>query len=169
MDTNSRVTLHENSRRRFMALLAAITCVTLLLVQSLAPERAHARPALAPEVVVNDFYGWYLTSLAKDKDPLTEDRTKLATYVSKALIKDIEREMKSADGIGEDYFLKSQDYLDEWHSARHVAKPTPTGRMSMVHITLGSSPENLRKLRLTMIREGGTWKIRRVISVKSGQ
>lgn len=167
MDTDSPLTLHDISRRRFRSLLAAVACVMLLLGQFLAPGPANAKPALAPEVVVSEFYGWYLTRLAMDKEPLTEDRSKLAVYVSKALIKDLEREMKSADGIGEDYFLKSQDYLDEWQSARHASKPIRSGSTSIVQMTLGSSPETLRTLQLTMIREGGAWKIRRVISAKS--
>lgn len=145
----------------------AITCLMLLVCSSLSSQRAYAKPVQEPAAVANEFYGWYLKALAADQVPLTAERSKLAVYVSKDLITEIERQIKSADGIGEDYFLKSQDYLDEWQSARHTSGPIQRGSASIVKMTLGSNRETMRTLRLTMIREDGAWKIRRVASTKT--
>ena len=166
MDTNSSLRLNARSGSRFRALLVALTCVLLLGSQFLSPNLAYASPALAPELIVEEFYGWYLKRLSADENPLSDERETLAVYVSKDLIKDIDREMKSAEGISEDYFLKSQDYLEEWQLARRTSKPIQSGSTRIVQLTLGSSPENVQTLSLTMIREDGTWKIRRVKSLK---
>ena len=151
-----------NSRSHLQSMLVILTCIMLLGSQFLSPNPAHAKPAQAPELVVEEFYGWYLKRLSADDNPLSDERERLAVYISKALIKDIELQMKSAEGVSEDYFLKSQDYLDEWRISRRTSKPVLSGSTFIVQLTMGSSPENVHILILTMIREDGSWKIRRV-------
>ena len=114
-------------------------------------------------MVAEEFYGWYLERLASDVDPLSAEPDKLATYVSNDLINDIRRQITSGDGLSEDYFLKSQDYLDEWRSAHRASKPVRRGGKSVVTMTLGSHTTQAHRLEVSMVRENETWKIRRVI------
>lgn len=145
--------------RIILALLAvSLWCVT----QFASAQQASAVTALEAEVVATEFYGWYLESLAADSEPLTTGRKQLATYVAKDLLREIDRQRRSPDGIPEDYFLKAQDYLDEWKSIRVSSKPTRRGTSIVVTVTLGADPESRRSLKLTMIQESAAWKIRTV-------
>ena len=119
------------------------------------------------DLVANEFYGWYLDSLATDIDPLTDRRKQLATYVAKDLLAEIDRQSRSPDGMSEDYFLKAQDYLDDWQSIRVSSKPTRRGTSKVVIVTLGAHPESRRSLEVTMIRENAAWKIRTVRLAKT--
>lgn len=162
MVTNLLMMSHVDSRSPFKSFVAVLTCVMLFAFQLMTPEPAYAKPTRAPELVADEFYGWYLDTLAADEDPLTDHREKLSFYVAKSLITDIERQINSADGISEDYFLKSQDYLVEWQSTRRASTPIRIGSTRVVEIALGSTTKGKHILELSMVRESGVWKIRQV-------
>jgi hypothetical protein len=65
---------------------------------------------------VVEFYRWYLGELAKDRNPLQDDHAKIETYVSKALVQELDRHIDSEEGLDEDYFTRAQDYLEDWAS-----------------------------------------------------
>jgi hypothetical protein len=62
-----------------------------------------------------------------------------------------------------DYFIQAQDYADDWLG--HVAvKAVKLGAVSTtVAVDLGVDPATLRRLAVTLVREGGTWKISKVV------
>ncbi len=70
--------------------------------------------------------------------------------------------MHSDEGLKEDYFIKAQDYFDEWESTIMADKPVVTGSTALVALQLGESRDNLRRFSVTLIKEAGAWKIRRV-------
>lgn len=153
---------------RFSAYLCGLFLSLLTFAALYGTQLAAAEPpsptvsSRAPDLVAKEFYGWYLESLAADTDPLTDQRNQLAKYITKDLLAEIDRQSHSPDGMAEDYFLKAQDYLDDWLSNRVTSKPARHGTSTVVVVTLGATPETRRSLKLTMVREKTSWKIRHV-------
>lgn len=116
----------------------------------------------SPEATAIVFYGWYLKALASDRDPLTDDAAQIAGFVSKQLILELKRKRESVDGLDSDYFLKAQDYLDEWEASIAASEPEIYQGMATVVLTLGNTTEGKRRFRLKLLRERGVWKIRKV-------
>lgn len=127
---------------------------------------ADAKPA-APDVVAATFYKWYLHSLSKDQEPLLDKKPCLAAYVSKVLINEIEKEMQSEEGLDQDYFIKAQDYLDDWEGNISTQMLPIKNNTDEVIVTLGASKESSQRLSVTLLREGNTWKIRKVIKLNA--
>ncbi|NHZ34624.1 DUF3828 domain-containing protein [Massilia rubra] len=124
-------------------------------------------PALAaelpsPAVTTSDFYKWYIHSLVANHQPLSDEKVKLGTYVSKSLIAEIEKRMNSEDGLDADYFIQAQDYFDDWEKNISVTKSRISGNTATVRVTLGASKESIHHLELTLKKEDSVWKIRRV-------
>lgn len=135
-----------------------LICFSLLFIAQ--PVRAEA--PLAPDATVSAFYGWYLHALSADHDPLHDDKAQLSTYVSTALIREIERQINSPNGLDADYFIQSQDYLDDWLTNISVTKTTINGDTASVVVTLGTTKESIWKLGVTLKKERNLWKIRKV-------
>lgn len=167
-DTQAAIA-HLNSRAirfplpRLCRMLLILLSFSLLCVShAVSAQTGTQVPNRSPNLVATEFYGWYLESLASDADPLTSKRAQLATYVSKALLADIDRQRRSPDGMPEDYFLKAQDYLDDWRSHRESSQPIRSRTSRVVIVTLGGAPQSKRSLELTMVSENAAWKIRKV-------
>jgi len=137
----------------------------LLITCLLAIGSAHAASAqqvATPEQCTKVFYEWYLAQLAADKDPVSDDSPALKDRVATPLLRLIERKRRSPDGMDADYFIQAQDYLDDWLVQVSVKPRTISKTTAKVDATLGEKPDTSRKLRVTLIRESGTWKISRV-------
>jgi hypothetical protein len=145
----------------FSVLVALLICWSQLFIASQA-----AASSLSADQATSVFYKWYLHSLAAGREPLSDDRRTLFKYVARALVGDIEKSMHSDEGLDEDYFIKAQDYLDEWESTIVVDKPAVSGSTAVVALQLGRSRDNLRRFSIALIKEAGAWKIRRVQLVK---
>ena len=116
----------------------------------------------AAEQAVSAFYKWYLHSLAAGREPLSDDRKEISKYVSSSLVREIDKRMNSDEGIDEDYFIKSQDYLDDWERNVVVDKATVDGNQALVPLKLGEAGESRRSFSIALVREAGSWKIRSV-------
>lgn len=142
-------------------------CLTFALFAAVAfrtsAEQANtpAANASAPDVTKH-FYAWYLSELSHEKDPLSDSRKVIESYVSRSLIQEIERKIHSADGLDADYFIKAQDYLDDWLKRVSVDQIAADETSAHVSVTLGSAKESAQHLRVTLVKEKGLWKIRRV-------
>ncbi len=127
---------------------------------------ATSAAAQSPDQVAHDFYAWYLGQLARNQDPVTLKAPPLKDYVSDALLAEIDRQLKSADGMDADYFLKTQDYLDGWLSHVAVGPAKVTGPSATALVTLGApggAKDELWKLRVTLaLGADRHWKIRSV-------
>jgi hypothetical protein len=147
-------------------------CVALLAVAAsagAAPPAAAAGSASAAEVVAgspqraaSDFYAWYLAALQAHRDPFGDDAAGLARRVSAALVREIRQKMASPDGLDADYFLQAQDIDDGWLG--HVsARPGKVGAATaVVFVDLGRAAATRQRLHVTLVREGGRWKISKV-------
>lgn len=145
-------------RQAFAMLAALLICCSQLL----AVSEAVAASSMSADQTTSAFYKWYLHSLASGREPLSDDRKILFKYVSRALVSDIEKSMHSDEGLDEDYFIKAQDYLDEWESNIVVGKPAVAGSTASVALQLGGKGDNHRRFSVALIKEAGTWKIRNV-------
>lgn len=153
-----RMRIPSFTQRLLLALAwTLVTCIGLATMQS-----ANAENALAPEASVSAFYKWYLKSMAANKNPLIDDRANLGKYVSSALIKEIDKQMHSPEGLDADYFIQAQDYLDDWESNIVMSKTEIKGKSASMLVTLGATKESRYRLALTLVKEGDVWKIRKI-------
>jgi len=128
-----------------------------------APAAQSAPPRVVePSEVVSTFYRWYLRSLTQDRDPVTQDTATLRKYVAAALIGEIDKRLKSPEGLDSDYFLQAQDYLDDWEGNVSVAQLENTGTVATTVLTLGGKGQTAYRLKVTLKKEAGTWKIAKV-------
>lgn len=144
------------------ALLLAIVAWTspILAVQEgvSAGERPPVNPGAiqsAPAIAASSFYHWYLHTLANNQEPL-RDRATLQRYLSSSLLDQVEHAPKDAD---QDYFMKAQDYLDDWVSHIAVSDVKIDGGTASVIVTLGNTNQSKRRLVLRLVNENGAWNI----------
>src|SRR6266851_3593386 len=121
---------------RMAALFALIVA---LFSTSAATQLKAASSSIdrSPEIVVKEFYKWYIHSVSHKIDPFKTDKPTLKKFVTTKLILKIERiarEMAS-EGYDSDYFLEAQrDYPDspnledEWIKNVSVSKTIARGR-----------------------------------------
>ena len=123
--------------------------------------------ATPPNVVVEDFYKWYIHSVSHKIDPFKAGKPTLQKYVTLRFMRKLERiarEMASGDYDG-DYFLEAQrDYPDspnlenEWIKDMSTSKLAIKGATASVMISFGEDGA-LAKERISLVQEGGVWKI----------
>jgi hypothetical protein len=161
----------QTARNRGNRLAVNLAAIWLLLVavwlpqaQSRAGVSSGANTPVAqsqPNATLTAFYHWYLDELAAELDPL-HDRTKIEAYVSKALLKDLDERINSAKGIDEDYFLKAQDYLEDWASSIVVSDVRINGNTASATVTLGATKQSRHRLTVNLLSEESSWKITKV-------
>jgi hypothetical protein len=119
-------------------------------------------PTSAPQASLTAFYHWYLGALANDRHPLRDDRTQVERYVSKELLQEIDRRANNPEGLGEDYFIEAQDFLEDWASNIVVSNVRIDGRVASALVTLGATKQSRHRLALNLINEGNMWKVSKV-------
>jgi hypothetical protein len=82
--------------------------------------------------------------------------------VSATLIQEIDRQSKSPDGLEVDYFLQTQDYLDEWKGHISVLQTARKGTDATVVVTFGLKGATTYKLTARLRNESSFWKITKV-------
>lgn len=137
--------------KRLIALLALAT--GLHLIPAVADEQGTAQQT------TQAFYTWYIKSLADNKVPLDDDVEHLRNYVAESLIKDIDKQAKSADGLEEDYFIKSQDYDDSWLTHVQVADQGTKGASATESVVLGTTEDNAQRLTVLLAKGKDGWRI----------
>ena len=115
----------------------------------------------SPEVVIRNFYTWYVHALNQNGDPLTKQRAKLRQFVSARLLSEIDKAVKGPDGLDGDYFLDAQDWDKEREKNVAVSQLNTKGAKADAIVSL-SGPQMSRKLKVMLVREGGKWKIDKV-------
>jgi hypothetical protein len=150
-----------------MRLICALT-VALLSTSAVAQRATAPSPAAArsPEVVLREFYKWYIHDLSQDVDPLKADKAALRKYVTVRFIREIERNEKLPEGEGfdADYFLQTQDPLPssdanneaDWLKSISVSKVAPKATTATAVVTF---LDGYPKVKVSLVEEGGVWKI----------
>lgn len=139
------------------ALRALALGTMIVLGQCVFASGAQAR-AQPPEQAALQFYRWYMQSLAIRQDPLRQSPVQMSSYIDKRLVSELKRRM-SRQGLHADYFIQAQEYMDDWTTDIKAARPVIQGNMATVVVVLGATEETRRKLALTLMRDGGDWKI----------
>ncbi len=140
------------------AIVGKIFTFFMVCIFSCFSQFANAAEKLAPDATVIVFYKWYLHSINVEEPPTLHDRQKLARFVSRSLIKEID------DGAGEDadYFTKAQDFFDDWEGNISIKKTSVDRNMATVVVAIGSTKASYQEMTVILKKEGQLWKIRKI-------
>ena len=144
-----------NLRNALFLLLIVALCST-----SVAAQRTTASSPMerSPEIVLREFYKWYIHSISRNVDPLKAGKATLKNYVTLRFIRVIERNDKLPEGEGfdADYFLQTQE--DSSVTAKNivVSNVAVKGATASAVVTFD---EGYPRVRVSLIQEGGAWKI----------
>jgi hypothetical protein len=127
-----------------------------------------AETATTPEDCIRNFYRWYVTSVAANREPL-QQRNEMKRYATDRLLKEIDKKAKSGDGLGADYFINAQDVDPLWAKNISISDVRTQGNKSTAHVVLkGRSKEMRRKLVVHLVNDGTTWKVDKVEGIEGG-
>ena len=159
------ITTGRHARAHLHPLLLACALLAFAGTHVLyAADGVTPAPAATPEAAVRLFYPWYLGEMTKGHVPLTEDG--MRDYVAEDTLRDIAFMMKRPNGgkrgLQEDYFLSAKDYFDDWADHIAVSEVSIDGDAASALVALGDPAQGTQRLALTLVREGGGWKISRV-------
>ena len=139
--------------------------ITLLAALVLANPSGGAESAKAstatPEESIRSFYGWYVTALVANRDPMKQ-RAEMKRFATDRLLKEIDKMKKGPEGLNGDYFLDAQDFDEQWAKKISVSNVKIEGAKATTHVLL-DGPEGMRKkLVVQLINDAGSWKIDKV-------
>jgi hypothetical protein len=130
---------------------ALLACLALA-----SPAHSSAQTAEGPEAVVRGFYSWYLGSLNRnDYEPLKRRREALRYLTPefhRRAPRIIAREMVNI-------FICAQDWQPEWGNDLDFSSGPARGARAQVTATFKYGGENYTRVRLTLLRVTGQWKI----------
>jgi hypothetical protein len=146
----------------FFALIVAL-CST-----SVAAQRATASTpaARSPEVVLKEFYKWYIFATnhyKKATSPYEGGRATLKKYVTLKFIRAIDRNEKlpeDADAFDADYFLLDQDTSGYKGENISVSKVVVKGTTATANVSFYRRDD--RGVQVSLVLEAGVWKIDKV-------
>jgi Protein of unknown function (DUF3828) len=158
---------HKLSSRHLYARSSVPICVFLVCAPIAYAQPAGGKP---PEVVASSsqttpqttlvaFYHWYLDAFARQGNPLEDDRARMESYVTKGLLQEIDKRIQSPDGLDEDYFIRAQDYFNDWATDIVVSDVRINRGTASALVTLGRTRESRHRLKVTLVKEGRIWKI----------
>jgi hypothetical protein len=135
-----------------------ITALLLILIGLPGSTFAQAKSeAGSPEVVVKNFYAWYIGVLNKNATPFKQ-RAKIKQFVSARLIAEIDRMMKRGE-YDADYFINAQDWDNAWAKNIKVSDVAVNKGKANAAVFLDGESDFDNKLKLSLVREQGSWKI----------
>lgn len=145
-----------NSWLRRVVLGILLVPMALLGASAMA---ASVHSTKSPEAVLTAFYSWYIRDVQAMKIPIDDDRKTLKKYVSNETLRWIDS-LSRAGTYDADYFLKSQDVLDDWPDHVAVSGIEIHGQTAAAKVAIGAAKN--QKLDVFMTIDGGKWKIRMV-------
>ena len=105
------------------------------------------------------FYKWYVPHL--DKKPGEKSSHKMSDFVTERLLARIDKLQKPKDdGVAEldwDPFLNAQDYEPDWGAKAQVSNVQVKGERATATVRVGGKEGST--VRLSLVRDGGRWKI----------
>ena len=129
----------DNTMIYFTKILYKILIIMIASIAINSIAISQTKELISPDLLVSEYYKWYLVQISSNKDPINDDLYTIEKYVSKELIKEIKQKMNSQDGLEADYFIQAQDYLDDWINNIYVTKPVIKNNMAKLIVTLGNS------------------------------
>ena len=145
---------------KLTASLIALLASSIVAFSSGGAESAKASTA-TPEETIRSFYGWYVTALVANRDPMKQ-RAELKRFATDRLLKEIDKMKKGPEGLNGDYFLDAQDFDEQWAKKISVSNVKIDGTRASAHVLL-DGPEGMRKkLVVQLVNDAGAWKIDKV-------
>jgi hypothetical protein len=148
--------------------------VTIFSTPVVARRATKSSPEVsAPGIVIEEFYKWYIHSVTHQVDPLKAGNATLKKYVTPRLILKIEKLAKemASGGYDSDYFLEAQgrypdspELEDIWTRNISVSNVAVRGASATAVISFGDNGALARE-RVSVIQEGGVWKIDNVKAI----
>jgi hypothetical protein len=129
-----------------------------------AQHQAAPPPAVrSPEIVLKEFYKWYIYSInhyKKATAPFEGGIATLKKYVTLRYIRATERNEKLPEGEGwdADYFLLNQDTSGFSEKNISVSKVVIKGATATANVRFDQAD----MVRVNLVQEGGVWKIDKV-------
>lgn len=148
------------------------TCLLVLILFPLAANTVAALPVEqavsyqtlnSPEQVTHDFYKWYTHAINQGQDPIRQQQI-LSRYVTARLIREINRQIR-ANEYDVDYFIDGQNWDKDWEQNITVNAIKSTPNRPAFKVTLSGAGMPNYKLKVTLQKEAGIWKIDRVESL----
>ncbi|SRR6266496_4609091 len=161
-----------------MNIVKILSCFTIILVffsSALAQQAIPLQPAKTPEAALREFYEWYIHANFHGIDPFKgKGRQALKKYVTVRFLREIDRNEnlppESPSAFNADYFLQTQDPLPDpssdykegqWLKSISVSQVSVKGTTATaIVIFLDGYP----RVRVSLIKEAGNWKINRVVN-----
>ena len=141
-----------------MSLTFALIVALFSTSAAIQPTAASSATDRSPEIVLREFYKWYIHTLSRNVDPLKAGQATMRKYVTLRFIREMERNEKLPEGEGfdADYFLQTQEYdsvTDKKIVISRVAVKGPTGTAVVTF------DDGYPKVKVSLRQEGGAWKI----------
>lgn len=122
------------------------------------PSFSHAanRESTSAVYVTKAFYQQYMNALAQDDfDRIKPDRLK--AYITPSLIARLKKMENSEEGLDADYFIRAQDYLDDWVTHIQVRENRIAQTTASVTVTLGEKEPQQLEIQLKL--QNHEWRI----------
>ena len=146
----------------FFALIVALGSTSVTAQRTTASTPA----ARSAEVVLREFYNWYIFATnhyKKTTDPYEGGRATLKKYVTQRFIRAIDRNDKlgeDADAFDADYFLLDQDTSGFSEKNIFISKVVVKGTTATAIVSFYRGDD--RGVKVSLIQESGVWKIDKV-------
>ena len=125
--------------------------IAWLAISSAAVANQQAQPPVSPEAIVREFYDWYLH--ASYPEPKKSNLAKFRKYITQRFLK--QAMDPEVDAV---LFIDAQDADPAWANNISLSTATIRGQQAIVQVTL-KGQGGPYKLRVTLRRESGAWKI----------
>jgi hypothetical protein len=118
--------------------------------------------AKSPDAVAKDFYKWYLTELNAERNPISQHKARMRSYISARLSRWVYS--PSYSEYGADYFIDAQDWEQSWVNGISATRPVIKGTTATLRVQFDpakgvTSGFGRRILPVKLVKEGGVWKI----------
>ncbi len=146
----------------FFALIVALGSASVVAQRT----KASTPAARSPEVVLREFYKWYIFATnhhKKTTSPYEGGRATLKKYVTLRFIRAIDRNEKlpeDADAFDADYFLLDQDTSGYKGENISVSKVAAKGTTATANVSFYRGDD--RGVKVSLMQEAGVWKIDKV-------
>lgn len=144
--------------KKTLLLLTLVSLVAPAAFGSVAsPHIAVNQAAQTPEQVTREFYKWHLRALNQNKDPLKQRET-LSRYVTARRLQEIRRQVRAGEYVA-DFFISAQDWDKDWEKNINVSDAKIQNGRATLNVLLTGAEIQKHKLRVTLRKENGIWKI----------
>lgn len=146
----------------FFALIVALASTPVAAKRT----KVSTPAARSPEVVLKEFYKWYIfatNNYKKTTDPYEGGRATLRKYVTLRFLRAIDRNDKlgeDADAFDADYFLLDQDTSGYTVKNIAVSKVVIKGTTATANVSFYRGDD--RGVKVSLVQEAGVWKIDKV-------